>query len=355
PVVESISPEGAAPSLRHAVPRRLDTLLPSTLSDVSRLAKAARQSIMQRLSAGAERRAFWERFAELAFRKPVPADGQSLVDEVALEAKVGSTQKQGRVTLVGEGPGNAELLTMKAVRVLQAADIILFDDLVSDEVLELARREAKRMMVGKRGQRASCSQEDINALMVKLARQGKHVVRLKSGDPMIFGRAGEEIERLERTGIPVDVVPGITAASALAATIGKSLTHRDHANSVRYITGHSRKGELPADLDWSGIANANITTVFYMGGRTALSIAEHLTEHGMPSDTPLVVAQSISRPEMDVRMTNLGALPYAVKDWPMSGPVLLAIGQVFRSKCMDEVGEVASVIDFAAMSRMSPS
>ena len=138
------------------------------------------------------------------------------------------------------------MLTLKAVRALQSADIILFDDLVSDDVLELARREAKRMMVGKRGQRESCAQDDINALMIKLAAGGKHVVRLKCGDPMIFGRAGEEIAQLEAAGIPVDVVPGITAASAMAARLGVSLTHRDHAQSVRFVTGHARDGKLPA-------------------------------------------------------------------------------------------------------------
>ena len=175
------------------------------------------------------------------------------------------------------GPGDAELLTLKAVRALQAADVILFDDLVSEDVLELARREAKRMMVGKRARGPSCSQSDINALMLKLARQGKHVVRLKSGDPMIFGRAGEEIEELQAAGVPVEVVPGVSTANALAASIGVSLTHRDHAQSVRFVTGHARTGELPADLDWRGLADGRTSLVFYMGGRTGprIAIAPH--------------------------------------------------------------------------------
>src|SRR6185295_6062475 len=147
--------------------------------------------------------------------------------------------RSGQVTLVGAGPGDPEYLTLKAVRALQSADVILFDDLVADNVLELARREAKRMMVGKRGGRVSCRQEDINALMIKLARQGKRVVRLKSGDPMIFGRAGEEIAELSAAGISVEVVPGITSALALAARLGVSLTHRDLAHSVRFVTGHA--------------------------------------------------------------------------------------------------------------------
>ncbi|MEM8971769.1 MAG: siroheme synthase CysG [Pseudomonadota bacterium] len=346
PVVVGISTDGAAPILGQAVRRRIETLLPSTLSDWAKLAKAARQSIMQKLGAGAERRAFWERFSELAFRRPAPADGQRFVDEAALEAKSGASRKHGRVTLVGAGPGNAELLTMKAVRVLQAADIILFDDLVSDEVLELARREAKRMMVGKRGQRASCSQEDINALMVKLAQQGKHVVRLKSGDPMIFGRAGEEIERLARAGIPVDVVPGITAASALASDLRTSLTHRDRAHSVRYVTGHSRSGLLPDDIDWQGVADPATTLVFYMGGRTAPDIARKLIAEGLSPATPVSIASSISRPEMKVQVAKLEALTDPGFKVSSSGPVLVAVGEVFKDVQVRDSEELTSGLEF---------
>lgn len=151
------------------------------------------------------------------------------------------------------------------MRALQAADVILFDDLVSAEVLELARREAKRMLVGKRGGRESCRQEDINDMMIRLAKAGKRVVRLKSGDPMIFGRAGEEIAALAAENIPVDVVPGITAASAMASRLGISLTHRDHAQSVRFITGHSRQGKLPENIDWTSLADPAVTTVFLHG------------------------------------------------------------------------------------------
>jgi uroporphyrin-III C-methyltransferase/precorrin-2 dehydrogenase/sirohydrochlorin ferrochelatase len=158
----------------------------------------------------------------------------SLVDDVARSEPHG-----GRVTLVGAGPGDAELLTIKAMRALQRADVILFDDLVSDEVLELARREAKRMLVGKRGGRQSCRQEDINDLVIKLARQGKHVVRLKAGDPTIFGRAGEEIAVLRQAGIAVEIVPGVTAALGAAARLGVSLSHRVHAQSVRFRTRRS--------------------------------------------------------------------------------------------------------------------
>ena len=235
----------------------------------------------------------------------------------------------GRVTLVGAGPGDAELLTLKAVRALQAADVILFDDLVSDEVLELARREAKRMLVGKRGGRTSCKQEDINAMMIALAKAGKRVVRLKSGDPMIFGRAGEEIACLEQEGIPVDVVPGITAASAMAARLGVSLTHRDHAQSVRFVTGHSRLGDLPADLDWQNLADPHTTTVFYMGGRTASQICSRLLAAGMDMKTPAVIMSAVTRSNEMCWLGVIGDLPKAMEVIGLDEPVLIGIGPVF--------------------------
>lgn len=170
------------------------------------------------------------------------------------------------MTFVGAGPGDPEHLTLKAVRALQSADVILFDDLVSDGVLELSRREARRILVGKRAGRPSCRQEEINDMMVRLARAGRHVVRLKSGDPMVFGRGGEEIACLEGEGISYSVVPGITAAAALAAAVGVSLTHRDCARSVRLVTGHSKSGGLPADIDLAAIADPAATSIVYMGG-----------------------------------------------------------------------------------------
>ncbi len=187
----------------------------------------------------------------------------------------------GSVVLVGAGPGDPELLTLKAVRALQSADVILFDALVSDEILDFACREAKRLAVGKRGGRKSCKQSDINDLMVRLARRGKRVVRLKAGDPMIFGRAGEEIAQLEAAGIPVEVVPGITAGLAAAAALGVSLTHRDHAHSVRFVTGHSKNGGLPDGLDWHGLADGETSLVFYMAGRTGAAVASRLIEGGL--------------------------------------------------------------------------
>lgn len=232
----------------------------------------------------------------------------------------------GRVTLVGAGPGDAELLTIKALRALQSADVILFDDLISDEVLELARREARRMLVGKRAGRDSCKQEDINAMMLSLAKQGKHVVRLKSGDPMIFGRAGEEIEALEAEGIPVAVVPGITAGLALASQLGVSLTHRDHAQSVRFVTGHSRKGDLPASLDWQSLSDGRTTTVFYMARRMLPKIVERLGLHGMGMATPACVAINLGRADEQIWRGPLSELVAAAETMDIEAPTLVAIG-----------------------------
>ncbi|WP_341915756.1 siroheme synthase CysG [Ferrovibrio terrae] len=321
PVVIGISTDGAAPILAQAIRRRIETLLPTTLGAWATAAKRIRKTLAERLPTPSQRRSFWERFAERAF----------LETAVPTEIEIEHSKAGGHVTLVGAGPGDAELLTLKAMRALQAADVILFDDLVSDEVLELARREAKRMMVGKRGGRASCKQEDINALMVKLARQGKRVVRLKAGDPMVFGRAGEEIAALEAAGIPVAVVPGITAALAAASSLGVSLTHRHAAHSVRFVTGHSRQGELPGDLDWRGLADPETSLMVYMGGRTGGAFAARLMHEGLSPAMPVAVVTAVSRRDETRWTGQLSELGDALLRIGTEQPVLVGIGQVFAA------------------------
>jgi uroporphyrin-III C-methyltransferase/precorrin-2 dehydrogenase/sirohydrochlorin ferrochelatase len=218
PLVVGISTTGAAPILAQAVRQRIETILPAGLAGWAGIARRMRERVTALLRPGAERRAFWQRLADEAFRAE---PGTEETERWLAEAR---DAPSGRVTLVEAGPGDADHLTIRALRALQAADVILFDDLVSDAVLELARREAKRILVGQRGGRESCSQEDINRTMIALARAGRHVVRLKSSDPMVFGRVGEEIAELQRAGIPVDVVPGISAAFALAAELNQPLT-----------------------------------------------------------------------------------------------------------------------------------
>jgi len=344
PAVIAISTDGAAPILGQAIRRRIETLLPPSLAKWAQLAHTLRAAVNARLAPGGARRAFWEAFVDRAFgAEPTGNTARQLLASAdALGYSYAS--RTGRVTLVGAGPGDAELLTLKAVRALQAADVILFDDLVSADVLELARREAKRMLVGKRGGRESCRQDDINATMVKLAKAGKHVVRLKGGDPMIFGRAGEEIAWLQDEGIAVSVVPGITSALAMAAQLGVSLTHWDHAQSVRFVTGHSRIGELPKGLDWAGIADARTTTVFYMGGRTAGEIAARLIEMGMDLSMPVVISRSVGRECFERWTGTLRDLARGMTIIGYDEPVLVGVGSVFAALSERQIRVTCSVV-----------
>ena len=357
PVIVSISTDGAAPILAQAIRRRIETLLPPALKQWAELAQSLRERVSDMLAPGQPRRAFWERFVDRAFAGNQPPEEGADRTLLADAERLGRQSAIGRVTLVGAGPGDAELLTLKAVRALQAADVILFDDLVSEEVLELARREAKRLLVGKRGGRTSCRQEDINDMMVKLARAGKRVVRLKSGDPMIFGRAGEEIARLQEEGIPVDVVPGIIAANAMAARLGISLTHRDHAQSVRFVTGHSRDGGLPQDMDWSSLADPHTTNVFYMGGRTAPLIAARLIDEGASPATPVVIVSKVSRPAERQWRGTLKNMAEGIASIGYDDPVLIAIGgslaAVVRSggPCRDRCAAGTGVMTSSARGR----
>ncbi len=344
PAVVSISTDGAAPILGQAIRRRIETLLPSSLQAWAQMAADIRGLVNDRLRLGSERRTFWEQFVDRAFNAPVEASSKSHLLKDADRIASSSHKGQGKVTLVGAGPGDAELLTLKAVRALQAADVILFDDLVSDDVLELARREAQRMLVGKRGGRESCKQDDINDMMVKLAKAGKNVVRLKSGDPMIFGRAGEEIKRLQDENIFVSTVPGITSASAMASALGVSLTHRDHAQSVRFITGHSRKGELPSDIDWSAVADPKTTTVFYMGGRTAPQIQDRLLKQKMHPATAVVINSSVSRDTMQSWTGSLSNLGEGIAKIGIDEPVLIGIGNAFKEVQQASEAELQTVL-----------
>lgn len=348
PVVIGISTDGAAPILGQAVRQKIETLLPASLARWAGLARQMRDLVMARLASGPQRRAFWEGFSARAFG-PVPdAGNEAELLRLIEEIRDHQDARGGRVTLVGAGPGDPELLTLKAVRALQSADVILFDDLISDGVLELARREAKRMMVGKRGARESCSQADINALMLKLARQGKHVVRLKSGDPMVFGRAGEEIEALEAATIPVSVVPGISSAQGLAASLNVSLTHRDHAQRLTLITGHSRHGEMPRTIDWASAAGPQTTTVIYMGARMAAPIRDAFLARGISPQTPAIAVASISRPDEARWFGRLRDIEDGVLTLPAGAPILIAVGNVFASAVQRKTVIASRDLDFQA-------
>lgn len=331
PVVIGISTDGAAPILGQAIRRRIEALIPPAVADWAKVARRIRSDVVKALPLAGQRRAFWEGFVDRVFGSAPDENAEHTLLAESARISICKSAGLGKVTLVGAGPGDAEFLTLKAVRALQAADVILFDDLVSDDVLELARREARRMLVGKRGGRESCKQDDINDTMISLARAGKNVVRLKGGDPVIFGRAGEEISRLSKEGIAVSVVPGITAASAMAAQLGISLTHRSHAQSVRFVTGHSQQGDLPVDVDWRAIADPRATTIFYMGGRTATKIAETLQAFGMHPDTPIAICRSISRPEQKQWIGLLSDMACGMNRIGCEQPVLIGVGDIFAS------------------------
>lgn len=265
--------------------------------------------------------------------------GVLLVRSATRDANEGRSELPNscRISLVGAGPGNVDLLTLKAARAIQAAEIILHDALVCADVLALARPDARLIAVGKRGGRTSCRQDDINQLMVTLARSNNRIVRLKAGDPSIFGRAGEEIEFLREAGIKVDIIPGVTAASAMAAAFGLSLTHRNHAKSVRFVSGHSKSGGLPEDLDWRAIADPSATTIFYMGRNTASEISTRLIGFGLPVETCVGLGAAISRPDQRLAFCTLRSLPAAARQLDPLAPILIGVGAVFsRLSARDE-------------------
>jgi uroporphyrin-III C-methyltransferase/precorrin-2 dehydrogenase/sirohydrochlorin ferrochelatase len=333
PLVVAISTDGAAPVFGQAVRAKIEAALPMGLKAWAEAARAWRPFVQARGLAFAARRAFWERFTRQALdnteRAPTDAERDALL--ATLGGLEGATQA-GRVTLVGAGPGDPELLTLKAVRVLQSADIILYDDLVSDGVLELARREAKRMLVGKTGHGPSCKQTDINDMLVKLALQGRHVVRLKSGDPLIFGRATEEIEACERAGIPVSIVPGVTSAQGAAAALKVSLTERHQARRVQFLTGHGADGRLPQDIAWEAVADPTATTVLYMPGRTLAAFRDQAIAAGLDPATPALAMRNATRPQAAEVVGTITNLPELLASLPSEGPVLVMIGKVLRRR-----------------------
>jgi len=325
PLVVGISTGGAAPVFGQAIRARIEALLPSGFGRWVKAASDWRRDLRRLgLDAGV-RRGFWERFAALALLHPQRAPGASDRDRL-LRAARGHVPPAGRVTLVGAGPGDPELLTLKALNALRSADIILYDDLVAPDILDFARREAKRMLVGKTGYRPSCKQDDINALMVALARSGKRVVRLKSGDPSIFGRSGEEIAALEASGIPFEIVPGITAAQGAAASLGVSLTHRRSARRLQFVTAHAHGGRLPDDLDPAALADPAATTAVYMPRAHLGELARRMLTAGAHPERPARAVFNATRPDERLVTGTLASIADLVAAQAVDGPCLVLIG-----------------------------
>ena len=338
PVVIAIGTEGAAPVLARAIKADLEEKLPSTLGTLARIGKTFRK-MSYNLPFGRARRDFWGDYYFNAGPKAIadgieavrPALDELLADHMNREAR------EGHVAFVGAGPGDPELLTLKARKALDEADVIIYDRLISPEILELARREAIMLDVGKEGFGPSTPQETINDLLVEHGLSGAQVVRLKSGDSTIFGRLDEELDAVTTAGIGWHIVPGITAASAAVASIGQSLTKRHRNASVKFLTGHDMQGF--ADHDWAALARPNEVAAIYMGKKSARFVQGRLIMHGADRATPVTVIENASRPDQRVLSTTLAHLPADLADAKMTGPALTFYGLAPRA-----AAEIASTV-----------
>lgn len=335
PVVVAVGSSGEAPVLTRRLREKLESFLPQRLGRLAKLAGTLRSAVKERIENASNRRRFWESFfdGEIAsdvLSGRVDPDSQETRErfERALEGEAEAGLRPGEVALVGAGPGDPGLLTLRALRALQNADVVLYDRLVSNAVLDLARRDADRIYVGKAAGSAHVSQEDINALLVRLAQEGKRVCRLKGGDPFIFGRGGEELEALAAHGIRFEVVPGITAAAGCAAYAGIPLTHREHAQALTLVTGHC-KGETNR-VDWELLARPGQTSVFYMGLGHLENILAKLQEHGVPANRAAAVIEEGTRATQRVVTGTLADLPVKVRAANVKSPALLIVGEVTR-------------------------
>ena len=336
PVTIAIGTEGTAPVLARKIKADIEALLPASTGLFARIGDAFRP-IAGTLKTARLRREFWTKFFFTEAPKALLEGGRRAVGErletlyhevSASDAARGhvnsAVRKGGSVTLIGTGPGDPELLTLKARRMLHEAEVVLYDQLVTSQILELARREAVLIHVGKKGFGKSWKQDDINALLIEHAKAGAQIVRLKSGDPSVFGRMDEELDALEEAGIDWDVVPGITAASAAAASIGSSLTRRGRNSALQFLTGHDVDGF--AEQDWNDLAATGATAAIYMGLKAATFIRGRLLMHGAKADTPVTIVPNVSRMDQKVITTTLLELPDAIKAADMQAPAILLLG-----------------------------
>lgn len=339
PVTVAIGTEGAAPVLARRIKAELEERLPASLGLLARIGQTFRERAAM-IPAGRARRDFWTRYFSGAGDSALKDGGETAVRarlEDLLTDAIETRPRAGHVALIGAGPGDPELLTVKARRLIHEADVVLHDRLVPSAIIELARREALIIETGKTGYGASWSQDDINALMVKHAARGAQVARLKGGDPTIFGRLDEELDALDAAGISHEVVPGITAASAAAASAGISLTKRGRNSSVRFLTGRDVEGF--AEHDWRDLAKPGAGAAIYMGVRAAGFLRGRLMTHGASADTPVTVIENASRPCQKSVPTTLGELPDALARHAIAGPAVLLYGMTPR-----QVAKAAKVV-----------
>lgn len=328
PVTIAVSTGGASPVLARQLRMKLESMVPSSCGELAGITEEYREIVKQKFPTSEDRKAFWENalkgtFAELVYAGQLE-EARNLLDQL-LEESITSAQV-GEVYLVGAGPGDPDLLTFKAVRLMQRADVMVYDRLVSKPILDMANKNAQRIYVGKEKDNHAVPQDKINELLVELAKQGKRVLRLKGGDPFIFGRGGEEIETLVEEGVPFQVVPGITAAAGCSSYAGIPLTHRDYAQSVTFATGHLKDGSI--NLNWKQLAQPNHTIVFYMGLTGIHVISEQLIAHGLPADTTAALIEQGTTRNQRVHIGTVASLPQLVKDSGVRAPTLTIVGNV---------------------------
>lgn len=328
PIVIAISSEGNAPVLARLIRARIETLIPITYGRLAKLAGEFRDKVKAKFSTSQERRIFWEEvfqgpIAERVFSGQDAAARTALENVLAGEAEI---RHRGEVYLVGGGPGDPDLLTFRALRLMQQCDVCVYDKLVSPEVMELVRRDAELIYVGKERDRHTLPQEEINQLLARLAKAGKRVLRLKGGDPFIFGRGGEEIETLMENGVPFQIVPGITAANGVSTYAGIPLTHRDYAQTCLFTTGHLKDGTV--ELDWPALARPRQTVVIYMGLVGLDQICRQLIAHGLPETTPAAVVQQGTTSRQRVVAAPLKELAQKVAEAELKPPCLTIVGEV---------------------------
>ncbi len=327
PLLIAVSSSGESPVLARILRRKIEALVPGAFGRLARFAGRLRDPVKTAIPEEGARRLFWESILEGAVAEQVLAGREEAAERLVQEQLQASAEfHRGEVYLIGAGPGDPDLLTFKAARLLQHADVVLYDRLVSPAVIDMARRDAERIYVGKRRADHALPQHDINQLLLDLALAGRRVARLKGGDPFIFGRGGEEIELLARHRVPFQVVPGITAASGAACYAGIPLTHRDLAQSVRFVAGHLKDGELLHD--WAQLCSESETLVFYMGLVGLPTICRELQAHGRAPDTPIALVERATSEEQRVFQGTLESMPAIIEREAPRAPTLIIVGKV---------------------------
>jgi len=340
PLTVAIGTEGAAPVLAREIRARIEALLPANLGALAARAQALRERVAAAVTDPRARRRLWERLLQGPFRGAVLAGTQDEADRIlADELEDGQRQRAGRVALIGCGPGDPDLLTLKALQRMQEADVLVIDRLVDPRILEYARRDAERIFVGKNPHGASTPQAEINRTLVREAKAGKVVARLKGGDPLIFGRAAEEMAALQQAGIPVEVVPGVTAAHACAARIGLPVTLRERVRQFSVATGATSDG-LP-DLAWEALAAPGAACAIYMGVGNAPVIRRHLLAAGADPGTPVVLVENGTRADERAAATTLGDLADCVTHLGFVGPAVIFVGLDWSDACLERPQSVA--------------